>query len=164
MSACLSGNPDAVDCSSGMIQLLPRLLEAAFDRPSAGGHLPTRGQDELHQLRDEWEEVVSSAMFSLAPAKRHTAWRGQFGRDFARVHRTVLHDRRAEEHGRFAVRVREWSLARLVDAREGLSRRAQGYSVSGRWHLLLLLMVRLRQRGCWGRVTWGRLVVLRNGE
>jgi len=66
VGACLSGNLDAVDHSDGVIQLMPRLLEAAFDRASAGGHLAARGQDELHRLRHEREEVIAAAMFELA--------------------------------------------------------------------------------------------------
>jgi hypothetical protein len=100
VGACLSGNLYAVYNSNGMIELVARLLEATFDRAPAGGHLSMRGEDELHHLRYEWKEVISSAMFSLTTAKRHAARRGQTRGDFARVHPlAALHDRRTKKHG-----------------------------------------------------------------
>ncbi len=150
MDARLSGNLDALDDSNGVIQLLARLLEAAFHRLPARGHASVRGEDELHQLRDEREEVVSTAVFVLSAAVRDAAGHRQGGGDLARMHR-ALHDRRAEEHGRLAVRVRERRRARPLDARERFPGSGQGYSVSGRG--------RPHDRG---RVSWGWVVVLRN--
>lgn len=159
VGARLSGNLDAVDCSNGMIELLARLLEAAFDWASAGWYLSMRGKDELHLLRHEREEVVSSAMFELAPCKRHAAGRGQARRDLARVYTlAALHNCRAEENGRLAVRVHERCLARLVETWEGLARRAQGHPVPRRRYLALW------RRPSWGHVSWGRVVGIRNGK
>ena len=159
VDARLSGNLDVVDYSNGMIELLARLLEAAFDWASAGGYLSMRGRDELHLLRHEREEVVSSLMLDLATCKRHVARVGQARRDLTWVHSlAALHNRRTDEHGRLAVPVHERCLARLVQAWEGLARRAQGHSVPRRRYLTL------RRRPSWGHVSWGRVVGIRNGK
>jgi hypothetical protein len=85
VGTCLSGNPEAVGRSS-MIEILAIPIEAAFDWTSAGGYLSIRGGDELHQLRHEREEVVSSAMMALAASKRHAARHEQARHDLARVY------------------------------------------------------------------------------
>ena len=69
MGACFFKDLDVVDDSSGMIDLLPRPLEAASDRASAWRHLVMCSHDELHELWSEWEEAISTAMFEIAAGK-----------------------------------------------------------------------------------------------
>ena len=115
-----------------MIQFCTTLLKPAFHRPSPGGHASVRGQDELHERRHERKEVVPSLVNDLPATVRHVAPRRH---DLARVH-GPLHERRADEHGRPPVGIRERGLARPLDAREGGSRRcAQGNAIAGRWYL-----------------------------
>ena len=98
-----------------MIQLCTTLLKPAFYRPSPGGHASVRGRDELHERGHEGEEVVPSLVNNLPAAIRHVALPE---RDLARVD-GILHDRGADEHGRFPVRICERGLARPLDAGEG---------------------------------------------
>ena len=126
----LSGNLDVVDYSNGMIELLARLLEAAFDWASAGGYLSMRGRDELHLLRHEQEEVVSSLMLDLATCKRHVARVGQARRDLAWVHSlAALHNRRAADPGRL---IPESRRAPLLCRPEVILSLASGKMISAR--------------------------------
>lgn len=95
-----------------------------------------RGADELHVLRHDREEIVPPLVSELGPTVRDIARLGVIRHDLARVH-GILHQCRADEHGRFPVRVRERSRACLVDAGEGGAARGrvQGDAVSGRWDL-----------------------------
>ena len=115
MGASLSGNSRAINYSNCVIQLRTTLLKPAFYRPSPGGNASVRGQDELHERRHEGEEVVPPLVNHLPAAVRHVALPE---RDLARVD-GILHDRGADEHGRFPVRIRERGLARPLDAGEG---------------------------------------------
>jgi len=138
MRPSLPRNLDTLDNSDGMIQLLAIMLEPAFHGASPRGNASARGQDELHMLRHKREQVVPSIVNDLGPAVRHVARLRQFRRDLARVHR-VLHERRADEYGRLAVRVRERRPARSLHSREGgcdFPERAQRDAVPRGWDLL----------------------------
>ena len=129
MGASLSGNLGAIDCSNCMIQLLTTLLKPALHRPSPRGHASVRGRYELHERRHEGQEVVSSLMNNLLAAVRHVARLLVLRRNLARVY-GILHERRADEHGRFPVGIRERGLARPLDTREGGPWRPQGNAVA----------------------------------
>jgi hypothetical protein len=129
MDASFSGNPGTIDCSNCMIQLLTTLLKPAFYRLSPRGHASVRGRYELHECRHEGQEIVPSLVNNLSTAIRHVARLLVLRRDLARVY-GILHERRAEEHGRFPVGIHERGLARPLDAREGGPGRTQGNAVA----------------------------------
>jgi len=122
MNAGFSWNLDAIDYSNCMVQLCAVLLKPTFHRLSPMGHVSIRRWDELHQRRDEREEVVPSLVRDLPAAVRNTARLVLYLRhDLARVY-GILHERRTDEHGRFTVGIRQWRLACSLDAGEGRRR------------------------------------------
>jgi hypothetical protein len=68
-------------------------------------------------------------MNNLPAGVRHVARLLVLRHDLARVY-GILHERRADEHGRFPVRIRERGLASRLGAREGGPWRAQGNAVA----------------------------------
>jgi hypothetical protein len=160
MGAGFPRNLDPIDYSDRMIKLCTSILEPAFHRPSPVGHISVGGRDELHEPRHEREEVVPSPVDHLGAAVRHVARLRVPRHDLARVH-GILHERRADEHGRFPVGIREGGRARLLDAGEGGGGgtwRPQGNAVAGRRYLRRRPGLHGRGRG-W-TVTWGWWLVV----
>jgi hypothetical protein len=122
MGARFSGDLDAIDYSNRMIKLCTIILKPAFYRLSPVRHMSARGGDELHELRHEEQDVVSSLVNDLSATVRYVARLRMCRHDLARVH-GILHECRADEHGRFPVRIREWGLARPLDAGKGGGRK-----------------------------------------
>jgi len=137
MYASLSGDPDAIDHSSCVIELCAVILKPAFDRPPCGGYTSVGSLNELHALRHEGQQIVPAVVRVLLAPVRHTTSRRQrkVRRNLARVH-GILHERRADEHGRATVAIREWGSARLVETWELGSLRAQRNAEPGKWHLI----------------------------
>ena len=142
MNSSFSGNLDAIDYSNCMVQLCAVLLKPAFYGLSPMGHVSIRGRNKLHERRHKRQQVVTTLVSDLTTAIRNAARLVLHARhDLARVHR-ILHERRADEHGRSAICIREWRVARSLDAGEGEGRgrrtgggHPQGNAVAGRRYL-----------------------------